>query len=112
VPQGTIAEGRAAMTPLRLHCHGVPAAARPQGITVEQCLHLHAIVGTAWVIVLLYPTAAASELLVVDMLCATLLDIDLVHTIVPECSITGVGYNGMREATKATTTTTVVVAMA
>jgi hypothetical protein len=67
---------------------------RPQGIIAKQCLHLHAIVGTAWVITLLYPTAAASELFVIDMLCAILLAIDLIHTVVPECSITGGGYIG------------------
>jgi hypothetical protein len=61
---------------------------------------------------LIYPTPAASELLVVDMLCTTLLDIELVHIVVPECSITGGGYSGVREATEAMTTTMVVVTMA
>jgi hypothetical protein len=45
------------------------------------------------------------------MLCTTLLDIDLVNTIVPECSITGGGCSGVREAIEVMTTTTVVVAM-
>jgi hypothetical protein len=61
---------------------------------------------------LLYPTTAASELLIIDMLCTTLIDIDLVHTAVPEHSIIGGGYNGVREATSVTTMTMVVVAMA
>jgi hypothetical protein len=52
------------------------------------------------------------ELLIVDMLCATLLDIDLVHTAIPEHSIIGGGYNCTREITTAMTMTTVVVAMA
>jgi hypothetical protein len=85
---------------------------RPQGTTAEQCRHLHAIAKTTWVTILLYPTAAALELLIVDLLCVTLLDIDLVHTVVPERSVTGGGYNITREATLAMTMTTVVVAMA
>jgi hypothetical protein len=46
------------------------------------------------------------------MLSTTLIDIDLVHTAVPEHSIIGGGYNGVREATAVTTMTMVVVAMA
>jgi hypothetical protein len=112
MPKGTIAKGRAATTPLRLHHHAIPEAPCLQGIATEQCLHLHDIARTARVTILLYSTAAALELLIVDMLCATLLDIDLVHTAIPEHSIIGGGYNCTREITTVMTMTTVVVAMA
>jgi hypothetical protein len=112
VPQGTIVERHAAMTPLRLHRRGVLAVSHPQGTTAEQCRHLHTIAKTTWVTILLYPTTAASELLLVNLLCVTLLNIDLVHTVVLERSSTSGGYNNMREATLATMMTIVVVAMA